>query len=300
MTKVAVLMSTYNGQQFIREQIESIFAQENVTVELFVRDDGSSDDTTKILEEYGKENKLHWYTGKNLRAAKSFMDLIEKTETEADYIALSDQDDVWMKDKLGCAVSELEKCNSSKPAMYYSNTLLVDRDLNVLKQPKVTYVSNTMKKSVISSGCTGCTLCMNRKLFEIVKAHHMEFEMIHDMWIHKICLAVDGQVIYDYNPHILYRQHGNNVIGGESSLLKRIKRHYNTLFSRQCYRSSCSNALYDTYKDYMQNQNKEICEQILHYHEGLNRFRIIFDSDYRLGDKRLDLLFIISVLLGVF
>lgn len=293
-------MSSYNGEEFIREQIDSILGQEGVEVELYVRDDGSTDSTQKILEEYRKQGKLSWYTGNNLKPAKSFMDLITTVETDAEYIALSDQDDVWLPDKLKTAIRVLKGYPEDKPAMYYGNTKLVDRELKEIRQEPVTYVSTTMKQSVISSGCTGCTLCMNRALFELLRQRPMEFTMIHDMWIHKLCVAAGGNLYFDQEPYILYRQHGGNEIGGQSTLNKRVKRHFRTAFKNQCYRSKCCNALYKAYGDIIPEENRKICELVLNYHKGLNRFRIIFDKGFRLGDKRLDLIFAVSVLLGVF
>ena len=300
MEKVAVLLSSYNGEQFIREQIESILAQEDVDIELYVRDDGSSDSTTEILEEYQKQERLNWYTGDNLKPAQSFMNLIRTVQTKAKYIALSDQDDYWLPDKLRTAIGILKNYPENKPALYYGNTKMVDQNLKEIKQEPVTYVSKTMKQSVISSGCTGCTLCMNRSLFDLLRLQPMRFTMIHDMWIHKLCIAIGGELYFDYEPHILYRQHGSNQIGGQSFLLKRIKRHFNTAFKNQCFRSHCCNALYRAYGDMMPEENRKVCELVLNYHKGLNRFRIAFDRGYRLGDKRLDLIFIVSVLLGVF
>ena len=300
MIKVAVLLSAYNGERFIREQIDSILAQEGVQVELVVRDDGSTDGTHEILDEYRDRKQLTWYTGENLRAARSFMHLLQHAETDAEYIALSDQDDVWLKDKLATAVRELQAMPSEKPAMYYGETKLVDKDLKDLPQSPATFVSRTMKQSVISSGCTGCTLCMNRKLFELLRLKPMGLTMIHDMWIHKLCVAAGGETRFDPEPHILYRQHGGNVIGGQSTLTGRIRRHFHTAFGNRCYRSRCCNALYEAYGEYMPEENKKICELVKNYHKGLNRFRIIFDRGYRLGDRRLDLIFVTAVLLGVF
>ena len=300
MEKVAVLLSAYNGEQYIRGQIDSILAQEQIETELYVRDDGSTDGTRRILEEYRKKGMLTWYTGENKKAALSFMDLIRTVQTEAKYIALSDQDDIWLKDKLKTAVDRLKEMPEDRPALYYGNTKLVDQELKEIGQEPITYVSSTMKQSVISSGCTGCTLCMNRALFELVRQRPMKFEMIHDMWIHKLCIAAGGSTYFDREAHILYRQHGSNVIGGQSSFSKRMKRHARTAFKNRCYRSLCCNALYETYGDCMPDENKAVCELVKNYHRGLNRFRIVFDRGYRLGDRRLDLIFIVSVLLGVF
>ena len=98
MEKVIVLMSTYNGEKYIKQQVDSILNQENVSVELVVRDDGSNDNTISILKEYEKAGKLIWYTGDNKGAAYSFFDLMEYAKNRYDdycYFALSDQDDIW-------------------------------------------------------------------------------------------------------------------------------------------------------------------------------------------------------------
>ena len=93
--KVAVLMSSYNGEKYIRPQIDSILAQEgNFELSLFVRDDGSTDKTQAILQEYAQKRKLTWYTGNNLGPARSFMDLLKKCKG-FNYYAFADQDDYW-------------------------------------------------------------------------------------------------------------------------------------------------------------------------------------------------------------
>ena len=120
------------------------------------------------------------------------------------------------------------------------------------------------------------------------------------MWIHKLCAAVNGRLVFDPEPHILYRQHGGNVIGGQSTLLHRMKRHFHTAFGNRCYRSRCCNALYEAYGDFMPEENRKVCRLVRDYHKGLNRFRLAFGRGYRLGDRRIDLIFVTAVLLGVF
>ena len=106
--KVCVLISTYNGERFLEEQIASIIAQKGVEVDILVRDDGSSDMTCSLLERWQKEGKLKWYKGENLGFARSFMNLL-KTASGYDYYAFCDQDDIWLEDKLQRAVTALEK-----------------------------------------------------------------------------------------------------------------------------------------------------------------------------------------------
>ena len=93
-------MSTYNGEKYIREQLDSILAQENVDVSILIRDDGSKDATLSILDEYSKRDNLSYYVdSRNLGACNSFIDLIWHVSLDYDYYALSDQDDFWLKDK---------------------------------------------------------------------------------------------------------------------------------------------------------------------------------------------------------
>ena len=108
MKKIIVLMSTYNGEKYLQVQLDSILSQENVDLELLVRDDGSTDSTKTILERYQSEGKLTWYSGKNKKPAYSFFDLLGKCK-DADYYAFADQDDFWHEDKLINAIKRLEK-----------------------------------------------------------------------------------------------------------------------------------------------------------------------------------------------
>ena len=113
-SKIAVLMSSYNGEKYIEEQIESIIEQENVVVDLFIRDDGSTDKTKEIITRFQSEN-IHINLDYNIGVVKSFFELI-KTADGYDYYALCDQDDVWDKDKLYVAIKHIKE-------KVYKNTL---------------------------------------------------------------------------------------------------------------------------------------------------------------------------------
>lgn len=93
---VQVVMSTYNGEKYLKEQIDSILSQEGVDVRLYIRDDGSSDRTTDILASYQEHKNVKIEKGNNLGFAKSFLTALDECD-EADYYAFSDQDDVWEK-----------------------------------------------------------------------------------------------------------------------------------------------------------------------------------------------------------
>ena len=120
-------MSTYNGELYIKQQLDSIFAQNEVEVSVFARDDNSSDETTNILREYSEQQPLKFYSGNNLGPGLSFIDLIHHCE-EYEYYAFADQDDVWESNKLVCAIDAL-KGYKEKVAFYNSNVAVVDEEL---------------------------------------------------------------------------------------------------------------------------------------------------------------------------
>ena len=132
--KAAVLMSTYNGARFIREQLDSILDQTGeFELDLWVRDDGSTDGTKDILNDYESRGLLRWYTGENLGPAQSFLDLVRRT-LGYDWYAFADQDDFWMPEKLSWALETLEKIDAAREnaVLYFSNAELADEALSPL------------------------------------------------------------------------------------------------------------------------------------------------------------------------
>lgn len=219
MKKVQILMSTYNGEEYLKEQIDSILRQSYPNIELLIRDDGSEDRTREILKQYEQENKhVKVIYGENKGVNGSFFTLVENCD--ADYIAFADQDDVWLPEKIQVAVTRLEKIK--EPALYACNKILIDGKDNIIeennKKQKIPSFSNALVENI----CTGCTIVMNRKLTDLVKKHIPHHAVLHDWWCYLLA-AYAGTVIYDENAYILYRQHGNNVVGATGNIIDRIK-----------------------------------------------------------------------------
>lgn len=211
--RVVVLMSTYNGEKYIREQIVSILEQEgDFQLDLLVRDDGSNDGTIEILKKYERRGRLKWYTGRNLKPAHSFLDLLKHCG-EYDYYTFVDQDDYWMSDKIKKGIKALKGVDS--PALYFSNAELVDRELNSLGRNVYVNTPRTDFYTVsCAGGILGCTMVFNHQLAELVQNKEFPKRVpMHDFYITLLCLAVGGKVIYDDQPSMKYRQHGNNVVG---------------------------------------------------------------------------------------
>ena len=225
MKKIQVLMSTYNGAVYLREQLDSILKQdceEHGIAELavLIRDDGSRDGTQKILEEYHKNNpdKICWIQGENCGVIESFFTLLKEADHSADYYAFSDQDDYWMPDKVRVAICELERLEGSgMPGLYCCRPRLTDANLQELpggiKRPPV---QPSFGNALIENVVTGCTMVINPSLRELVIPELPGFTSMHDRWLYLVASCF-GEVIYDETPHILYRQHGGNVVGTKSN-----------------------------------------------------------------------------------
>lgn len=231
MKKVQVLMSTCNGERYIKEQIESILNQEGVDLTLLIRDDGSTDGTLKIIEEIiNKNSNVNMYRGENLGPAKSFMDLI-KNSNEADYYAFADQDDVWDNKKIISAINKMQG-KEDEPTLYISALQIVDENLNEIEFRKVEG-NFCLEGEMVKNFATGCTQVFNKELCNMLKKYNPSFIIMHDSWVTRLCYAVGGNVIIDDNSYIKYRQHNNNLIGYKESNIKRIKKQYKIAFKKK-------------------------------------------------------------------
>lgn len=233
--RVLVLMSTYNGERFLREQIDSILTQEGVDVRLLVRDDGSTDGTCDIIAGYGERfHNVEWERGENVGFVKSFSALVKMAATsgmDADYYAFADQDDIWMPRKLATACKVLGTKDPSRPNLYTCNSMQIDaegRELDLFhKGPEPKF----RKGNVLVFGTEqGCSMVFNKKAVEIYSEHEPSLTW-HDRWLYHICYFM-GSVTYDHQPLFYYRRHESNALAnhhagsleGERSKIVRVYR----------------------------------------------------------------------------
>lgn len=266
--KLVVLMSTYNGERYIREQLNSLLSQTLRPSKVLIRDDGSKDDTMAVLEEYASENAfIDYFNGPNLGPAKSFWELI-KTAENADYYALCDQDDVWFDDKLKVAVEMLEK-EEDIPLLYCSKYTLTDKDLNPINSNVSSlYNFSDFAHSLIYHTAPGCTFVFNRKAREKILQYDVnkEYCVIHDAIIHKV-VAMFGKMVLDQESHMYYRQHGDNEIGMNANEIKtffgRVSRFLNGKIKG--YRSKTAKSLLHVYGDEIDEDKKELLNVVANY-----------------------------------
>lgn len=233
---VAVIMSTYNGKKYIREQIDSILNQQGVDVELFIRDDGSKDDTVNIIKEYEKaHSNVHLEAGSNIGFRQSFMQELMRVKGY-EYYAFSDQDDYWEKEKLYQACLKLQKIENKKPAVYYSNLNVSDENLNIYRTTKLQNREKSLESLVMRRSIAGCTMVLNGRLWDKIADVSITNDMLkrgHDSFILSLCYALGGAVICDPNAYIRYRQHTSNTSGASHGIAQRIKKEWNMLIKKK-------------------------------------------------------------------
>lgn len=223
LPRVNVLLAAYNGEKYIRQQIESIRQQTYSNIYLYIRDDGSKDGTVQILQEYEKEERITVIYGENLGHTPSFMNLLDYNN-EAEYYAYSDQDDVWLPDKIEKAVQQLQKRKKDIPVLYFSNYDYYNADMEYIKTGNNKILKPSFANSLVEPLALGFTQVFNKKAREILRME-VEYPVYgHDWWTYMICAGM-GEVIYDSTPRVKYRRHAQNVsFGGAGFWQKQRKR----------------------------------------------------------------------------
>ncbi len=211
---VLVLLSSYNGEKFIKEQIESLLKQ-TMPVFVLIRDDGSTDNTVSIISDFTQKcDYIKLIKGENIGYIGSFNALINNDLVdEYEWIAFCDQDDVWLPSKLSVAVNSINKNYDPEiPTLYFSNLMETDENLNEIKPVYSNRKTISKYKLIIGDSPAGCTSVFNQAAAVVYRAGLNIPMPAHDYEMYCVCIFM-GRVIYDPNYYILYRQHGKNVCG---------------------------------------------------------------------------------------
>ena len=232
---IDILMSTYNGERFIRDQLDSIFNQNIVDWRLIIRDDGSSDATCQIISEYQKKNPgkilVVEDAGENLGACQSFFRLMP--HSTAKYIFFCDQDDIWVHDKMEMQIHAMQKIEATSvkgcPILVHSDLKVVNEHQELISESFWQYQKirpNQMRKLnrvLVQNYVTGCTMLINNPLLEFARSG-VTNPIMHDWWILLIATA-KGKVVTMEKATVFYRQHAENEIGAVRwSLLVAVKK----------------------------------------------------------------------------
>ena len=227
-SEVAILLCTYNGQNYLTEQLQSIADQTHTNWLVWASDDGSSDDTLPLLEAWRRkwgEPRLHMVEGPARGFSANFLSLACRSDISADYFAFSDQDDIWEKDKLERALSWIETIPKDTPALYCSRTCIIDRIGRQVGLSPLFSRPPSFRNALVQSIGGGNTMVFNEAARELLMLVGADVPVVtHDWWAYMLVTGCGGVVNYDPRPTLRYRQHGHNVIGVNSGWRARLKR----------------------------------------------------------------------------
>lgn len=263
---IDILVATYNGEKYLKEQLDSLINQTYKNIRILISDDCSNDKTRDILNEYKKKDKriILYLHDKNFgNYIKNFEFLLTKVKSK--YFALCDQDDVWLNDKIEKTYKKLIEDNAD---LAYTDLCIVDENLNVVNSSMWDYLKirkkikyNDWRTEYLYNCVTGCTLLARSKFIQKLLPLPKKSEyMVHDYWI-ALYVSLHGKITYLNESTILYRQHGNNLVGAGKKSTK--------------------------FKKFDQIRNLFLKVKIEHFQDYVERSEIFINSQKILNDEAL-------------
>lgn len=288
MEKVDILLATYNGENYIKEQLDSILNQTYTDFRLLISDDMSTDGTYKILKDYEKKDEriTVFKQEKNLGVVSNFEFLLSKVQNK--YYAFSDQDDIWNNDKLEKTISKLEKENAD---LVFTDLEVVDNNKNTiyksyweLKEFKDKILKyNSFEALYLNNYVTGCTIVAKadtiKKCLPLPKTSKF---VLHDYWM-ALIISQSGKIVFLEEPTIKYRQHKNNKVGSKKK---------SETMNFKDIRKMFIEVKKEHFKVFIENENKfnneeikELNKKALSYYEKLEKTKIMNFSNWNLFFK---------------
>lgn len=296
--KVLVLMSTYNGSEKIQRQIESILNQENVIINVFIRDDGSNKETTDILKKLESEEpeKIMCIYGSNVGYKHSFMDLLFSARMDYDYYAFSDQDDIWLSDKMDACI----KLDDGKgPRLIHCNCNSVDENLSPrLEQENRIPCPPNHKAAIATEYFQGCGMVWNRELMELIKRYRPNNKDIaHDYWVGLIGYLF-GKVYFCKEPKFYHIRYGNNE-SADGNVMKGRRNRLKAFFSGKTVYMNPTLDLLCGYEDMLSKEDKDFLCDLNKYKNNIkSKLKVLLDQEFRRESFISTLLFKATILMG--
>ena len=298
-------MSTYNGKIYVEEQIQSILNQKGVECHLLIRDDGSKDGTTAFVRDVSSRfpnGVVAVLDGENVGVFDSFTELVKYAANkfnDYDYYAFSDQDDIWLSNKVLSAIDILSAKPNNKPLVYCSNSTLIDNNRRKIKNLWGDNEAQVTKERILFVNyAQGCTMVFNKIALDFYNRKAFHLGKLHDYMMALIGVYY-GEIVYDENSYLLYRQHENNVIGGNKKRYSYFQMIRNLLTFRSRKDEFCRGIL-DNLKDLCKEDQRQI-EIIANYKKNiLSRMRLLIHRPLYYKSFGENLLLGVRVLLGTF
>lgn len=302
---VAVLLSAYNGAAYIETQVASILNQEQVEIRLYIRDDGSTDDTLNILRRLKQQDatgRIALFQGENLGYQASFLWLLREAEP-AEYYAFADQDDLWLPGKLRRATDCLQSL-SNPAALYASGLQITDEALNVKSVKDISGRRTTLGSYFTRGTLAGCTFVFTealRRLALRIRWDRATASPVDHDFLVACCGFACGQVYLDKEALILHRRHRATVTSGGSGLWKRIRVEWKIVFHRKNVQYQMAQQLLACCGEALSPGNTQFLKQVAAYKDGVRqRAALLFSKELHCGIRVADLETKCKILLGNF
>jgi len=276
MNTVAILLSTYNGEKYILDQLRSLENQSYLDFDLYIRDDASSDNTVTLIKQFQSQSNLSIIflpTEINLGAKDSFAYLLKHSiqHLQYEYFMFCDQDDVWLPKKIELTLKkilEVEKFSLNTPLLIHTNLKVVNTNLDILSNSYWHYQhidpsKDALNQLLLQNTITGCTVMINKKLANLVFLipHNV---IMHDWWLGLVAASF-GQIHHIDTPTMLYRQHSNNDTGATSfnfnTILKKFQNLSNINLNKYIIQAE---ELLSHYSEDLNTEQKELLEAFIY------------------------------------
>lgn len=222
---ISVLLATFNGEKFLKEQIDSLLEQTYKDFKIIIRDDGSTDSTNEIIESYAVKypEKISVIKGEPTGSSLgNFFELL--SACPEGYAMLCDQDDFWCSDKIEKTFNAMrkkeEEAGENTPILVHTDAFVADSELNIISESFIKFEAlspdfNKLNNLLVQNNVTGCTVMINNALLKLVRKRP-ENCVMHDWWI-ALVACLFGETVFVNEPLMYYRQHGNNQVGAKQA-----------------------------------------------------------------------------------
>lgn len=224
---VAILLCTYNGARFLAEQLDSLEAQTHQNWVVIASDDGSTDQTLEILQQYQAKwtvGKLTIRSGPQKGFCHNFLSLACDPQIKADYYAFCDQDDVWLPEKISVALSILNSNANGSLDLYCGRTIYISERGDEIGISRKFVHPKTFRNALVQCVAGGNTMIFSAEAKELIELAPKVVVPSHDWWLYQLVTGNGRLVYYDLNPLIKYRQHPNSLVGQNISLNSKLDR----------------------------------------------------------------------------
>ncbi|MFN7225381.1 MAG: glycosyltransferase, partial [Paracoccaceae bacterium] len=226
---VVVLLATWNGGANLAAQLDSYRRQTVLPTRLIVSDDGSRDDSRAVVAAFCASRpgfEVDLIDGPRRGGANNFLYLLQNVPEGTDFVALSDQDDVWLPDKIARGMQHLGRVAADLPALVGGRSYVCNADLGQQRLSPLPRRAPAFRHALVQNFAGGNTMMLNRAGADLARVAAAEAGrvVVHDWWLYQIIAGVGGTVMFDPEPLLLYRQHAGNQIGANSGVEAKIRR----------------------------------------------------------------------------